>query len=56
MPALAGVGLPLFHPKRFFRFVVVFSDDVVVVVVVFDEFVEEDWDLNSEGRWGLFAW
>ena len=53
MPALAGVGFPLFHPKRFFRFVVVFSNDVVVIV--FDESVE-DWDLNSEGRWGLFVW
>lgn len=54
MPALAGVGLPLFHPKRFFRFVLVFSD--AVVVVVFEELVEEDSDLNSEGTWGLFVW
>ena len=57
IPALAGFGFPLFHRERFFRFVFVFSDDdvVVVVVVVFEESVE-DWDLNSEGRWGLFVW
>ena len=52
MPALAGVGLPLLHRKRVFRFVVVFSDDDVVV---FEEFVKEEWDLNSEGRWGLLV-